>query len=120
MFKCLFYCQDDISPQLFFSLLIIILQKKKKKKACHARNSRIHSEAKLVAYIFGEKLSSNISFHSVLIMGLRWSEGFCLWLEIVSNKLKFAFETSLGKVKTFNLDSRGHSSSLKIKRWEDY
>ena len=95
-------------------------KKKKKKKACHARNSRIHSEAKLVAYIFGEKLSSNISFHSVLIMGLRWSEGFCLWLEIVSNKLKFAFETSLGKVKTFNLDSRGHSSSLKIKRWEDY
>ena len=76
---------------------------KKKKNACHAGKSRICCETKLSAYIFtGEKLSSNVSFHSVLIMGLRWNEGFWLWLEIVSSKLKFAFEISLGKVMTLS------------------
>ena len=46
-------------------------------------------------FFIGEKLSSNVSFHSALIMGLRWNKGFWFWLEIVSSKLKFAFESSL-------------------------
>lgn len=69
MFRCLFYCQVDISPQLLFSLLIRILLHK---NAFYAGNIKLYSEAKLGAYIFiGGKLSSNVSFHSVLISGLR-------------------------------------------------